>query len=212
MTSKREASWKTSSSSRTWWGSVSRQLVVLPQGPGAGRRPAAPFVSRVAAGEQRDLVAQPHQLLGQVGDDPLRAAVQLGRDALVTAGRPVRSSCDSPVLMWQSAGSRTRAVFGADSHAFAARYFCGHDRMATMVMAIMTDATYSSKCMTRTLQSAICPEITCGSGAEDGLNGSFDEPIVHRNFQPKFGSPYTELRAAIDRWYDSGSSRHPALG
>ena len=38
---------------------------------------------RVAAGEQRDLVAVAHQLLGQIGDDPLGTPVELRRHALI---------------------------------------------------------------------------------------------------------------------------------
>lgn len=37
---------------------------------------------RIAAGEEGDIVAEPDQLLGKVGDHPFGAAVQLGRDAL----------------------------------------------------------------------------------------------------------------------------------
>jgi hypothetical protein len=38
---------------------------------------------RVAAGKQSDLVTLPYQLLAQIGDDPLGAAVKLRRTAFV---------------------------------------------------------------------------------------------------------------------------------
>src|SRR5262245_20648896 len=41
---------------------------------------------RVAAGEQRDLMPQPDQFLGQIGDDPLRPPIQLRGDAFVKRG------------------------------------------------------------------------------------------------------------------------------
>src|SRR5580700_3079678 len=41
---------------------------------------------RVAAGEQRDLVSLPNQLLGKVRHDPLSATIQLGRHSLGKRG------------------------------------------------------------------------------------------------------------------------------
>src|SRR5262249_42826533 len=42
------------------------------------------------------------------------------------------------------------------------------------------------------------PRVTCGAGSDDGLNGPFNHPVIDRNFQPKLGPLYTELRAPID--------------
>src|SRR5262249_55745412 len=58
---------------------------VAPQGAGAGSDELRPGPG-VAAGEQRDLVPQPNQLLRQVGNDALRAAVQARGDTLVKGG------------------------------------------------------------------------------------------------------------------------------
>src|SRR5262249_44257348 len=41
---------------------------------------------RIAAGEQGHVVAEPHQLLRQVGDDALGAAIEPGRNALHQGG------------------------------------------------------------------------------------------------------------------------------
>ena len=55
-------------------------LGVAPQGALAARHQARAGY-RIAAGKQRDVVALPYQLLRQVADHPLRAAIQLRRNA-----------------------------------------------------------------------------------------------------------------------------------
>ena len=61
---------------------------IEPQRPVA-RRPQHRRGPRIAAGEQRHLVALTHQLFGQIGNDPLGAAIKLRRAALVQ-GRNLR--------------------------------------------------------------------------------------------------------------------------
>src|SRR5215510_3616349 len=67
--------------------SPSRRRTLMSQSstPSDKPRPASPSL-RVAAGEQPDLVPQPNQFLGRIGDDPLRTPIQLRGAALVKRG------------------------------------------------------------------------------------------------------------------------------
>ena len=87
---------------------VRRQLVrgssaSRPQRLGHGRDEVG-LRHRVAAGEQRDLVALADQLLGQPGDDALGAAVELGGNAFVE-GRDLCDSQGSQLLDTRVGGS-----------------------------------------------------------------------------------------------------------
>ena len=59
---------------------IAHRRVEAERGGGAFDQPGARL--GIAAGEEGDVVALRHQLLGQVGDDALGAAVEPGRDAL----------------------------------------------------------------------------------------------------------------------------------
>src|SRR5262245_4759578 len=69
---------------------------VPPQGAGTGRNQLCPRL-RVAAREQRDLMSQPYQFLGQVGDNALRTPVEFGRHALVKGSDLCDPHSASPV-------------------------------------------------------------------------------------------------------------------
>ena len=58
---------------------------IEPQG-GVAERKKAGGRGRIAAGEQRHVVAEPHQFLGQIGDDPLGAPVLARRNTLHQRG------------------------------------------------------------------------------------------------------------------------------
>ena len=155
---------------------------VAPQGPRAGGDQLRRCL-RVAAGEQRDLVPQPHQLFGQVGDDTLRAAVQLRRHALIQRGDLCDSHDDSPVAnMALRADSGPTCALNHQASQRSSRLGSGWPPTCSFASA---DARYPSNGTTSTLPITERLCVTGGGGADDALNGPFDEPIVYRNLQPQ---------------------------
>src|SRR5207244_954850 len=97
---------------------VDAALVQAQRLPGAGNE--ARLGHRVAAREQGDLVALPDQLLGEIGDDPLRAAVELGRHALIERcdlrDPQCRTHLPRGLDLWRILGARDAETWPRRSH------------------------------------------------------------------------------------------------
>ena len=109
--SKRSAAWNTFSSITKCGASWSTHCAIEPQRLWANRDELGRR-DRIAAGEQRDVVALADELLGQVGHDPLRTAVVLRRDGLVERRDLCNPHAWVPPSVWHP---RLRCSFRASS-------------------------------------------------------------------------------------------------